>query len=157
MLLLLFCVSCLSSVAGFVKFEQATKKESGSEGQSQNLYGENYSINRKIFLLLEPSEIDRSAADKAKVVDGTNSHYAYEARTVPAKLSLKRYSCYCSNFSARKFTECKHWNMWWSRKYREELKEDGWHEYQMQFVADRDAYALLASAAWTRAGIFQAS
>ena len=32
--------------------------------------------------------------------------------------------------------------MWWSRKYREELKEDGWHEYQMQFVADRDVYAL---------------
>ena len=95
-----------------------------------------------MFLLLKPSEIDRSTADEAKYFSGTNSHYAYEARTVPTKLSVRRYSCYCKKCSARKFRECEHWEVWRSRKYREHLQSDGWHTHKMSFVDERDAYLL---------------
>ena len=125
-----------------VKFEQNKKKEKGKGPGTSDLYGKDYTINQRIFLLLEPAEIDRSNADEAKVFEGTNSHYVYEARTVPTKLSVRRYSCYCKHCSKREFKKCEHWNVWRSRKYRSQLKPDGWHEHTMTFVGEREAYAL---------------
>jgi hypothetical protein len=79
------CVAHLNA-----EMERCVKFEKSKFRKGDSLYGSNYNINKRVYLLLKPEEIDRSNADEANVAEGTNSHYVYEARTVPTKLSIRR-------------------------------------------------------------------